>query len=111
MFGAPWPVTLNTKRACKAPPVARFVSDRVPAHDKGTLSPKVKITPATAALRDRGPLATPKISEQYAAGGVTPPGLQRKYARLLNCVIHTGGDANGFVKVFCAEYVIAATVG
>src|ERR1035437_4655773 len=111
MLGAPWPAALKMYRACKTPPVAMFVSDIVPAHDRGTLLPKVNMTPVTAALRERGPLATPSRSEQYAAGGVAPPGLQRKYARLLNSLIHTGGDASVFVRVFCVVYVSAATVG
>jgi hypothetical protein len=65
------------------PPVAMFVRDSVPIPTRGVRSPKVSITPATAALRDSGPLATPITSEHMVDGGAFD-GFMAKYARPLN---------------------------
>src|SRR5208337_4477667 len=51
---APALACLNTYRAAITPPVLMFVRDSVPMPTRGVRSPNVAITPATAALRDRG---------------------------------------------------------
>jgi hypothetical protein len=83
MLGEPALADLNMYKADMMPPVAMFVRDKVPMPTRGVRSPNVSITPATAALRDSGPLATPITSEHIVEGGAFA-GFMAKYARPLN---------------------------
>src|SRR5271165_5178038 len=110
MLGEPAAADLNTYRACMTPPVEMLVRDSVPMPTKGVRSPNVSMTPAAAALRDNGPLATP-ITSEHITEGLALTGFMAKYARPLNWVIQIGGEGSRLVSVFCTVHVSAATGG